>query len=145
MTREDRQILFTAVAYAVVFSATVHTLVKQEIEPEANTTYRLSLVPKIARQIEEFCKEDIPTSFSDEMKDAEIDAAIEKHIRELREIGSTILPQNFDSLMQIYVRLQFRKVHRINAALFDRVDAAQMAKFVLSQLDEEIEYLDGVS
>ncbi len=145
MTREDRQILFTAVAYAVVFSATVHILGKQEIEPEANTKYRLSLVPKIAQQIEEFCKNDLPASFADKAESTEFDAVIEKHIRELRETESTILPQDFDTLMKIYLHLQFRKIHRINAVLFEKVDAEKLSDHVLSQMDAEIEYLEGLS
>jgi hypothetical protein len=71
MTPEDRQILFTAVAYAVVFSATIHSLVKQEIEPEANTVYRLSLVPKIAQQIEALCRSDLPAAFANKTESME--------------------------------------------------------------------------
>ena len=47
--------------------------------------------------------------------------------------------------MQMYVRLQFRKIHRINAALFSEISAPKLADHVLSQLDEEIEYQEGLS
>ena len=75
---------------------------------------------------------------------AKLDMVIERHIKELRENETTALPEDKDSLMQMYVRLQFCKINRINAVLFGGISANKLADHVLSQLDEEIEYQEGL-
>jgi hypothetical protein len=74
-----------------------------------------------------------------EQTDENIDEAIEECIKQLRATDTAALPEDYETLMQLYLRLQFRKIHRINAILFEHCDANKMAERVLGQLREEVE------
>jgi hypothetical protein len=142
MSRYDQKILFTALAFMAVVQ-------KDGKKADENHAQK---VMALAGLINNFCTENIP-SFTlpisavndDKEAAAKLDMAIERYIKELRENETTVLPEEKDSLMQIYVRLQFRTIHRINAVLFSEISPSRLADHVLSQLDEEIQYQEGLS
>ena len=142
MTRHDQQILFTALAFLAVVQK----------DGEKATEGSAQKVMMLARLLGEFCAENVPSSVlpissinDDKDAAAKVDTVIEQHIKELRQNETTVRPEDKASLMQMYVRPQFRKIHRINAVLFSEISAPKLADHVLSQLDEEIEYQDGLS
>lgn len=142
MTKHDQQILFTALAFLAVVQK----------DGENATRNNAPKVMMLAKLLSEFCADNVLSSIShllsindDKDTAAKVDTVIERHIKELRQNETTVLPEDRTSLMHMYVRLQFRKIHRINATLFSEISIPKLVDFVLSQLDEEIEYLEGLS
>ncbi|MDD3183474.1 MAG: hypothetical protein PHD48_11830 [Alphaproteobacteria bacterium] len=110
--------------------------------------------PKIlilAKQMKEFCEIYAPQAFTqgfqsfiDDNGTLRIDDTIRIYIKELREKGSTILPQDRQSLIQLYDRLEQRKSRRGHEQFYATVSESKVANLVLKLLDEEIEDFDAM-
>jgi hypothetical protein len=134
MTRTDHQILYTALAFVAVYLKA-----PDEVHIAEPATI-------LARHIEEYCRKNIETAFRpvsvhfvNETDVMEIDRAIERHIDELRQNELTILPQDKETLLKFYDRLQQRKSRRMQAAFYEMTTAEFLANAVLKYIDEEIE------
>jgi hypothetical protein len=133
MTRTDLQILYTALAYIAVYLK----------EPQEAHKAEPAII--LAAHIEEYCRKNVENAFppnevhfvSDGDANA-IDKIIDKHVQELRHEESTILPQDRQSLLTIYDRLQQRKAHRMQATFYQTVHDEFLADSVRRYLDEEI-------
>lgn len=67
------------------------------------------------------------------------DAAINMHIEELQKREETKLPEDRETLIQFYDRLQQRKARRKQWLFYAEASTEQLADLVLKYLDEEIE------
>lgn len=109
--------------------------------------------PKIltfAKRVKEFCENYAPKafeqgfqSFIDDNGALKIDEAIHIYVEELRIRGSAVLPQDRQSLIQLYDRLEQRKSRRRHEQLYATATEDKVADLVLKQLDEEIADLDA--
>jgi len=135
----DQEKLFIALAFIAVI------LKDGENVQEGSATKIMML----ARMLSDFCTANAPNSYQSNNDPqnftSDVDTEIEQHIKNLRGKHETTLPEDFAALMRLYTRLQFRKIHRINAVLFDKITTARLADHVLSQLDGEIDYLESAS
>jgi hypothetical protein len=138
MTRTDHQIIFTALAFPAVAGK----------ETDGNND--LEKIGKLAGLLDTFCAENTERIFatvplsSDSGSDAvDIDQAIERHINELREKETTRLPQDKNTLLKYYDRLQQRNARRTQSAFYETADERILADRVLKYLDEEIEDREG--
>lgn len=134
MTRTDHQILYTALAYIAVYLK----------GPEEAHTAEPAII--LARHIEEYCRNNIENAFPPVSihfvhdKDVTaIDAGLDKHIHELRFTETTILPQDKETLLKFYDRLQQRKSRRMQSAFYEMANVEILANAVLKYLDEEID------
>ena len=103
-------------------------------------------VVEFAKRMNEFCNLNVSQAFPsgtinfvDDEGAAKIDDAITTYIEELRTKGSTELPQDKESLIQLYDRLQTRKSRRMQWQLYATAKQEKIADLVLHYLDEEIE------
>jgi hypothetical protein len=137
MTRIDQQIFYTALAYIAVYLK------------DPQEAHQAEPAKMLARHIERYCRENIdnvfpPVSigFVNEPGLAEIDQAIDKHIAELRHSETTILPQDKETLLKFYDRLQQRKSRRMQSAFYEMANVELLANAVLKYIDEEIEDME---
>ena len=103
-------------------------------------------IVELAKRMNEFCDlyvvEAFPpttVAFAEGSAIVKIDEAIELHIEELRKDGTTRLPENRETLIQFYDRLQQRKSRRMQQMFYARATEEKLADLVLRYLDEEIE------
>ncbi|MFA4993975.1 MAG: hypothetical protein WC521_01565 [Bdellovibrionales bacterium] len=103
-------------------------------------------VVKFAKRMDEFCNLNIfqafpsgTINFVDDEDAAKIDDAIATYIEERKTKGSTQIPQDKESLIQLYDRLQTRKSRRMQWQLYATAKQGKVADLVLKYLDEEIE------
>lgn len=132
MTRTDRKILFTALAFFAVV-----TKGKNASEP-----HDTSWVLKLAGLVENFCAEHVSCVLggaADETGTLAVDEIIERHIGELREKEETRLPEDKTELINLHDRLQQRKTRRMRREFYGSVTEGQLSDLVLRLLDEEIE------
>lgn len=101
---------------------------------------------ELAQRMNEFCDLHLKQVFPeetiklvDDKGAAKIDDAIATHIEELKTKGSTVLPQDKESLIQLYDRLQTRKARRMQWPMYASAKEEKVADLVLHYLDEEIE------
>ncbi|MDD3028864.1 MAG: hypothetical protein PHS57_01085 [Alphaproteobacteria bacterium] len=104
----------------------------------------------LAQRMNEFCDLQLKQAFPEEMIKlvddkgaAEIDDAIAIHIENLRTKSSTQLPQDKESLIQLYDRLQQRKSRRMQWQFYATAKEEKVADLILQLLDDEIEDLDA--
>jgi len=93
---------------------------------------------KIADLIEEFCTTG-PGVAPARDTDA-VDAVIEKFKATLRDEGSALLPQDRESLLAIYDRLQQRRARRAQKHFYEMAHDGMIANAILKMIDEEIEH-----
>ena len=68
-----------------------------------------------------------------------IDQIIERHVRELRDDEETQLPEDRQTLIKLFDRLQQRKARRTQREFYASATDAKLADLVLGLLDEEID------
>jgi hypothetical protein len=100
----------------------------------------------LAKLMNEFCDLHLTQAFpaktidfTDDKGAAKTDAAINMHIEDLQKREQTHLPEDRETLIQFYDRLQQRKVRRKQWLFYAEASTAQLADLVLKYLDEEIE------
>jgi hypothetical protein len=131
MTRTDRKIVFTALAFFAVV-----TKGKDVADGKA-----AEQIQELAGLIEGYCNEHIVNVFapvSEEAGALVIDQVIERHVRELREKEETHLPEDRQMLIKLFDRLQLRKKRRAQREFFAFASEQKLADLVLELLDEEI-------
>jgi hypothetical protein len=131
MTRTDRKILFTALAFFAV-------VIKGK---NASDPHKAERVLKLAGLVESFCAEHVSSvlwAAADETGTLAVDEVIERHIGELRDKEETRLPEDRAALINIHDRLQQRKTRRMRREFYAFATEAQIADLVLKLLDEEI-------
>ncbi len=132
MTRTDRKIVFTALAFFAV-------VVKGKDVSSAKNAERIR---ELAGLVESFCEENVinvSASVSDEPGALVIDQIIERHARELRDDEETQLPEDRQTLIKLFDRLQQRKARRTQREFYASATDAKLADLVLGLLDEEID------
>jgi hypothetical protein len=136
LTRYDRQTIFTALAFVAVL-----------LKDDGGIQSSEARIQKFANLLGQFCDDKIHSliklqeeAFDDKTVATNTDDLIDKHIQELHEYKSTDLPEDYDTLMQMYVRLQFRKIARQNEMLFAEITPQRLKQFVLSQVKAEVEH-----
>ena len=100
----------------------------------------------LARLMDEFCnlhlKQTFPEKAIELFEDkwaTKIDAALNLHIEDLQKREITHLPEDRETLIQFYDRLQQLKVRRKQWLFYAEASMEQLADLVLKYLDEEIE------
>ncbi len=100
----------------------------------------------LARLMDEFCDFHLQRTFPEQTIDlaedkwaTKIDAAINMHIEDLQKREQTHLPEDRETLIQFYDRLQQRKVRRKQWLFYAEASVEKLADLVLRYLDEEIE------
>lgn len=103
-------------------------------------------VVELAQRMNEFCDLYIfqafplaTMNFVDDMGAAKIDDTIRFHIEKLRNKATTYLPEDRETLIQLYDRLQQRKSRRMQWQFYATANEEKLAHLVLKLLDEEIE------
>lgn len=134
MTRLDRKLLFGALAFVAV------TLKAPPGDGEDKNG--AAAVLELAELIEVFCKENVlarTQPVSDEPGGLLLDEIIGRHMRELRDLGETHLPEDIQTLMKVHDRLEHRKARRKSRDFYGYASEDRLADAVLALLDEEIE------
>jgi len=142
MTRHDRRTLFTALAFLAFL-----------LKGGNNATEsRAARITKLAGLFENFCDENVPVqpsipevSFDEEKGTSGIDADLERHKHNLKINEQTRLPDDRESLLKFYDRLQQRRARRLQRNFYANAAAEKIADIVLRYLDEEIEDAEGLS
>ncbi|MDD3289221.1 MAG: hypothetical protein PHX43_09530 [Alphaproteobacteria bacterium] len=105
---------------------------------------------ELAKTINEFCDLHIPKAFPlatahfvNDVGASKIDNAILQHIEKLRTKGTTQLPEDRETLIQFYDRLQQRKSRRLQWQFYATAKEEKLADLVLHLLDEEIEDMNA--
>jgi hypothetical protein len=132
MTRTDRKIIFTALAFLAVV-----TRGKGAIDERA-----AQRIQELAELVESYCNEhviDVSLPVSEETGALVIDQIIERHAQELREKEETRLPEDRQMLIKLLDRLQVRKSRRAQREFFSAAGEQRLADLVLQLLDEEID------
>lgn len=100
----------------------------------------------LARLMDGFCDLHLRQTFPEQIIDlsedkwaTKIDAALNRHIEELQKREETKLPEDRETLIQFYDRLQQRKARRKQWLFYAEASTEQLADLVLKYLDEEIE------
>lgn len=100
----------------------------------------------LAKLMNEFCDLNISQNsseetikFSENEQVIKIDRALDQHIEELKNKEETILPQDRETLLQFYDRLQQRKTRRTQQLFYEQGTDKQLANLILKYIDEEIE------
>ncbi len=100
----------------------------------------------LARLMDEFCdlhlKQTFPEKTIELAEDkwaTKIDAALNMHVEELQKREETQLPEDRETLIQFYDRLQQRKTRQKQWLFYAEASTEQLADLVLKYLDEEIE------
>jgi hypothetical protein len=103
-------------------------------------------IMEFAKRMNEFCDLYVSKAFSpeteffiDDKGAAKIDAAIAQHIEELRTKETTHLPEDKETLIQFYDRLQQRKSRRMQWQFYATATKEKLSDLILHYLDEEIE------
>jgi len=103
-------------------------------------------VVELAKRMDEFCalhdRSSLAAntmSFVDDAEAAKLDDAISKHLTELKSKEQTNLPQDRETLIRLYDRLQQRKSRRLQAHFYMTAKEEKLSDLVLRYLDEEIE------
>ncbi len=132
MTRTDRKIVFTALAFFAVVAK----------GKDISSTKNAERIRELAGLVESFCEENVinvSASVSDEPGALVIDQIIERHVRELRDDEETQLPEDRQTLIKLFDRLQQRKTRRTQREFYASATDAKLANLVLGLLDEEID------
>lgn len=130
MTRKDHQIIFMALAFIKLVNGNDHK--------ESDKSIR-----KLAALLDEYCFGTPEAYTLNETEAAQIDKAIDGHIAELHQNETTRLPEDRETLLKFYDRLQQRKARREQAAFYATGNEKIIADRVLKYLDDEIEYMES--
>ena len=125
--------LFAALAF-------VGVTMKGARDGEANNG--AAAVLELAELIEAFCEENVQARVqpvSDEPGGLLLDEMIGRHVRELRDLQETHLPEDRQILMKFHDRLEHRKARRKLRDFYAYVSEGKLSDAVLRLLDEEIE------
>ncbi len=113
---------------------------------KAETPDTARRVVEFAKRMNEFCDLYVSKTFSPEIMGfvddkgvGKIDDAIALHIEELRTKETTRLPEDKETLIQFYDRLQQRKSRRMQRQLYASATKEKLSDLILHYLDEEIE------
>jgi len=105
---------------------------------------------ELARRMNEFCNLNISKAFPcstitfvDDKGAEPIDEAINRHIEDLRTKENTLLPEDRESLIRLYDRLQQRTARRMQWQFYATAKEDKIADLVLKLLDAEIEDTDA--
>lgn len=133
MNWQERRVLFTALGFMAVS-------MKDGNSEASDLAYRARA---FAGLLEAFCRENTQAGaamvdLDSTVSVASIDQIIEHHVRELREREETVLPEDRDTLLRLYDRLQHRAVRREQAAFYAGAHDEMLAERVLTYLDAEI-------
>ncbi len=100
----------------------------------------------LAKLMDEFCNLHLKQTFpaqdlalAEDKWATKVDAALNMHIEELQKREETQLPEDRETLIQFYDRLQQRKTRRKQWLFYAEASNEQLADLVLKYLDEEIE------
>jgi hypothetical protein len=103
-------------------------------------------IAELAKRMNEFCNLYVARAFPpateifvDDRGAAKIDDAIEIHLEELRTKETTHLPEDKETLLQFYDRLQQRKSRRTQWQFYASATKEKLSDLILRYLDEEIE------
>jgi hypothetical protein len=135
MTRTDKKILFTALAFFAVAAK----------DKRSDNLRQAKRVLELAGLVEDFCTEHVSSvvwTAADETGALAVDAVIEQHLGELRAKEETRLPEDRAALINIHDRLQQRQTRRMRREFYAFATEAQIADVVLKLLDEEINDAD---
>ena len=135
---QDRRILFTALGFLAVS-------MKDGNSESADHAYRARA---FAGLLEDFCRDNAQAGaaaidLDSTMSVEAIDQVIEHHVRELRMTDETRLPEDRDTLLRLYDRLQHRAIRREQAEFYAQAYGEMLAERVLSYLDAEIAERDS--
>lgn len=99
-----------------------------------------------AQKISDFCNlyapniADMPAvQLVNEAGAEELDKTIGIFVEERREKFTVALPDDEETLLKLYDRLQQRAARRVNRLLFASISKADLKKHIISQIDGEIE------
>jgi len=142
MTLYNQKVLFTALAF-LAFLLKDGGSAKKDHAAQVN---------QLAELFEKFCAENIPHPFAgatlnlaEESEATKIDVNIDRHIKELRQKEQTHLPEDRDTLLKLYDRLQLRKSRRMQRYFYASATETNLADAVLRYIDEEIEDAEALS
>ncbi|MDD4600964.1 MAG: hypothetical protein PHQ46_07895 [Negativicutes bacterium] len=100
---------------------------------------------ELAKRMNEFCDLNISKAFlfsainfADDKEAATIDEAIQRHIEELKTKEITHLPEDKETLLKLYDRLQQRKSRRMQWQFYATAKEDKLADLVLKLFDEEL-------
>ncbi|MDD4616151.1 MAG: hypothetical protein PHW76_03420 [Alphaproteobacteria bacterium] len=109
-------------------------------------------VIELAKHMNEFCNRHVREAFPigtinlvDDKGAAKIDEAIDQYIQELRTKEQTHLPEDRETLIQLYDRLQQRRSRRMQWEFYATAKEDKLSYLIIKYLDEEIEDLGGVA
>lgn len=113
---------------------------------DAKSEEAVQRIVGFAKLMNEFCDLHLTQTFPsktielvDDKGAAKTDAALNWHIEELQKNEMTQLPEDLETLIQFYDRLQQRKFRRTQWLFYAQATEEQLADLVLRYLDEEIE------
>ncbi|MGE0108452.1 MAG: hypothetical protein AB7S81_01625 [Bdellovibrionales bacterium] len=136
MTKDEQLRLCLMLAFQSLISQDVNAKSKE-------STQR---IVTLARLMDEFCNLHLKQTFpemtielAEDKWAAKIDAALNMHIEELQKREQTQLPEDRETLIQFYDRLQQRKARRGQWLFYAEASTEQLADLILKYLDEEIE------
>lgn len=99
-----------------------------------------------AQKISDFCNlyapniADMPAvQLVNEAGAEELDKTIGSFVEQRREKFTVDLPDDEETLLKLYDRLQQRAARRVNRLLFASISKADLKKHIISQIDGEIE------
>lgn len=130
MTRDDRKVLFNALAFFAV-------IMRGKESGSAEAAEDMSCLASLA---EAYCNENaikVPASVCDETGALLIDQIIAQHMTELRQHEMTRLPEDRATLIKVLDRLEHRKMRRASREIYAFATEAALADQVLELLDEE--------
>ncbi len=135
MTKDEQMRLCVMLAFQSIISQGKNAQSNKDAEK----------IMQLAKLMKEFCDTHLAQAFPEEtiklVDDTgvkQVDTAINGHIDELQRKETTRLPEDRETLIQFYDRLQQRKTRRSNWLFYANGTEAQLADAVLSLLDEEI-------
>jgi hypothetical protein len=131
MTRADRNTFFTALAFFAVAGKS----------GRVDNADAADNIRKLASLAQDFCADEVmgpALSVPEEPGVEAIDAAIDRHIVELRDKETTRLPENRDALAKLCDRLEHRKIRSARYKFYGSATEDQLADRVLQLLDAEI-------
>jgi len=104
----------------------------------------------LAKQMDEFCGLHAAQAFSetgsflaDDKGAAKVDDSIATYLEEIKTTGSTSLPLEKETLIQLYDRLQLRKSRRFQWQFYATAKEEKLRDLVTYLLEEEIEDLNA--
>lgn len=132
-----RQHLYIALAFQ-----TILTTDKKDFYAQGTS----KRIVDLAKQISDFCNlyapnvADMPAvKLVNEAGAEELDATIEHFLQQRSPNAAVVLPDDEETLLKLYDRLQLRAARRVNRLLFAQISKEKLAKFIMSHLDQELE------